>query len=388
MRAPTFRLLVAGMASPLLAGVFGPIVKDDPTNRPPAQASEVSFTWLSNAGWVVEAGQTTLLLDGTVSRQGGPRPDPANPETLFRPPTGPDTASVRLVYEALGLSHGIDVILIGHGHPDHSFDTAVWTRLTGATVIGARSACYQAFAQGLPESECQIVEGGEVIELGPLLRVRVVRWHHAGAPGTPLGRLVQTPLELTTIPTPDAATGALRPSGVQDFPNGGGSRAFLFSYGEPGQALYWLVSDTGNPALFDTPAAGEEDGFTGLGVPMDNLEIVDEELSTRDHLERALRAEGSPDVALWIGYWDPGHVAQVIPVLRPRAFIPNHWLGQAFILDGLPRQLDNQRLEDLLQDAGVALLIQTAFGARYRLDGSGVHESPSDALRARLGIGR
>jgi hypothetical protein len=35
------------------------------------------------------------------------------------------------------------------------------------------------------------------------------------------------------VPEPDPETGALRPSGVQDFANGGGSRAFLFSYGRP-----------------------------------------------------------------------------------------------------------------------------------------------------------
>ncbi len=359
--------------------------------RAPAASGQepvVDFTWLSNAGWLVEAGETTLLLDGAITRLDGPRPDGTNVATLLWPPAEPDSGSVRRVHDALRPAHGIDVILVGHGHSDHSFDTAVWTRLTGATVIGPRSVCYQTFAQGLPEAACDIVEGGEVRELGPLLRVRVVRWHHSGASDDPLGRLVQTPLELREVPTPDPVTGALRPSGVQDFPNGGGSRAFLFTYGEPGRAIRWFVSDTGNPATFDTPAVGREGWFSELGIPMDNLRIVTEDASTREHLEAALAAEGIDGVALWIGYWPPRHVAQVIPILRPRAFIPNHWLGQVFILDGLPRPLENPTLSEVLERAGVELLVQPEFGARYRLDATGVREIPSDDLRARLGIGR
>jgi hypothetical protein len=33
--------------------------------------------------------------------------------------------------------------------------------------------------------------------------------------------------------------------------------------------------------------------------------------STREHLEEALVVEGIDEVALWIGYWDSRHVAQV-----------------------------------------------------------------------------
>jgi len=100
---------------------------------------EVYLTWMSNTNWLIETGDVCILLDGWITRI--PRPeriDLRKPETLIMEPVLPDTAGVRRVYDVLG-KMGIDYILSGHSHFDHSFDTAVWARLTGAKIMGPRS---------------------------------------------------------------------------------------------------------------------------------------------------------------------------------------------------------------------------------------------------------
>jgi hypothetical protein len=100
----------------------------------------------------------------------------------------------------------------------------VWARETGAQIIGARSTCFQAIAQGIPASRCTIVEGGEVLDLGKSVTVRVVRWNHWGDPSVhPFLAMLQAPVELKAVP--DAANG-LRPGVFEDFPNGGGTRSY------------------------------------------------------------------------------------------------------------------------------------------------------------------
>jgi len=346
----------------------------------------VFFTWLTNTSWLIQAGETTLLFDGTITAPAFPPPSRDDPSTLLTPATAPDQESVRRVHEALLLQSEISVILIGHAHFDHSFDAGAWAGLTGARVVGSRSACYQIYAQGYARSRCRIVEGGEELDLGPQLRARVVRWHHSGLPTDALGRMIQAPIELIDVPVLDPSTGGLRPSGFQDFPNGGGSRAFLFSYGPADAPLRWFISDTGNPALFDTPAQADPAWFAELGVPLDNLQLLREDTPTREHLERALAAEGGGGVQLWLGYGAAQHVAQVGELLRPAAFIPHHWGGLRGIFAGLPGPYRNPPLTTVLRDAGVQLLVQPQYGARYRLDFAGVREISSESLRQRLGL--
>jgi L-ascorbate metabolism protein UlaG (beta-lactamase superfamily) len=56
-------------------------------------------------------------------------------------------------------------VLAGHSHFDHTSDTAAWSDLTGAPIIGGLSTCYQAQAMGLPAERCHQVDGGERIAL-------------------------------------------------------------------------------------------------------------------------------------------------------------------------------------------------------------------------------
>ena len=66
---------------------------------------------------------------------------------------------------ALGGPSRISLLLTGHSHFDHSFDTATWSRLTNAPIIGSKTTCLQAQAAGLPQTRCREVLGGERIDI-------------------------------------------------------------------------------------------------------------------------------------------------------------------------------------------------------------------------------
>ena len=51
------------------------------------------------------------------------------------------------VFKALGGPSSVNVLLTGHNHFDHSFDTATWSTLTGARIIGSKTTCFQALAE-------------------------------------------------------------------------------------------------------------------------------------------------------------------------------------------------------------------------------------------------
>ena len=64
-------------------------------------------------------------------------------------PAKPDVPAIQRLIAGLGASGNVDFILTGHSHFYHSFDTAVWAKLTGARIIGSRSTCLEAVAQGI-----------------------------------------------------------------------------------------------------------------------------------------------------------------------------------------------------------------------------------------------
>ena len=256
----------------------------------PARAAapeHVRLTWMSVSNWLIEVGQTRIILDGYISRI--PEAAFSGPSFAYAEPSLPDTAAIQRVIEALG-SPRIDCILTGHSHFDHAFDVATWARLTGARIVGARSTCLQAVAQGVPDARCTAVEGGELIPLGPYVSVRVVRWNHSGDTTTFEGKLLHAPLELTGPPTPTSA--GLRPGILQDFPNGGGARAYLFTAQTAAGPVHWLYSNTGNATTFGQPVTIDEAFFSQRELALGSLHIAEHATPAREHLRAALTDAG------------------------------------------------------------------------------------------------
>jgi L-ascorbate metabolism protein UlaG (beta-lactamase superfamily) len=371
-------LVAACVAALVLAGCTGRL----PDATQPAPES-VSLTWLSVTSWLLEAGDTRILFDGYVSRVDRTTVEADGSSTATAPL---DTAAVRRVRDAVPGARDLDWILVGHGHWDHAFDAPAWARLTGARVVGARTVCYQVVAFE-PSSPCTAVEGGEAFEAGPGVRVRVVRWHHSGDSLTADGRRLRAPLELRAPPAPDPATGGLRPGFIEDYPNGGGSRAYLVTVETRTGALTLFWSNTGNPQAWDRPIPADTALIREEGVEIAHLEWATSDLSTREHLGRAMADAALDSVDLWIGFGGAEHVGQVARTLRPLAFAPHHWDDfWTPLVAGPGRTFPASSILPLLEQAGIRLVVPAQYFDRLILTSDSVRLEDGDAVRQVLGV--
>ena len=181
-----------------------------PPRSAPALPPAVEIEWLSVTNVYLRIGVLGILTDGYVTRL------PASAfvdQTLVhsRGAYLPDSVAVARVLARLGGRDAVLTLLNGHSHFDHSFDAAIWAKLTRAEVYGPRSTCYQLAAQDVPPSRCNTVQGGETLTLGEGVIVRVVRWNHSGDHA--VNPEQHDPRELTGVPTarPDEWRTAARP---------------------------------------------------------------------------------------------------------------------------------------------------------------------------------
>jgi L-ascorbate metabolism protein UlaG (beta-lactamase superfamily) len=331
----------------------------------------IDITWFSVTNVHFRIGELGVLIDGYVSRiardvfSGG-----GGGYAYSSRPFTPDVETVESVLEALGGRSAVSVLMSGHSHWDHSFDTAVWARRTGAPVIGSRSTVYQVVAQGIDPERCTTVVGGELIALpGAPVTVRVVRWNHSGDPA--VNPEQHDPVELDAPPTPDPVTGGLRPGVAEDFPNGGGNRAYLFVAERDGVRLSWFFQNSASPVDLHVPII--VDGVD-YGAPIENLKA-------------AMQEAGLESVDLWIGTGGLPIARLVAPVIKPRAYLPVHW--DSFwtpFNEGVAAPFADRELEPWLEGAGIALVRPRQYMDKWRLDHAGMTALNNDAARQSLGL--
>jgi len=80
----------------------------------------IRIRWLGTAGFVIESGTTTLLIDPFLTRPSLPR--------LFAVPLVPDELAVRA-----RVPERVDAVLCGHSHFDHLLDAPLIASITGAS---------------------------------------------------------------------------------------------------------------------------------------------------------------------------------------------------------------------------------------------------------------
>ena len=352
--------------------------------RTPSAPSQVEMTWMSITNWFLEMNGVKIVADGYITRIA--RED-------FGPPAVPDVDAVQRVFDAIGGE--VNFIVAGHSHFDHTFDTATWARLSGAVIIGSRSTCLQAIAQGIPESQCKRVKGGEVFDLGSGVTMRVVQWNHSGSLDTPEGVRLQAPVELIEAPVPDPETGGLRPGIGRDFPNGGGAHAYLFSIDHPERPLHVFYANTGNAATFEQPRNVDERFFEEFEFPLENFEIIHQDTSARANIEVAMADAGIDGVDVWLGIGfgattgSSTNLARfAVRVIKPRAYIPHHWddfFAPSFF-DGLTRAWTNEGLSEFLASVDVPIFIQGQYMDKYILEPSGVTFDINSEVKAALGL--
>lgn len=367
MRRP--RILLSGMLALALAL---PAAAHEGDDRRDDGGPRVHLTWMSIANWLFELNDVRILMDGYFTRV------PAPPfffggggGLAFTQESFPiDVPMVLKVRSAIGADDDrIDWVYTGHSHFDHSWDSPLWAALTGAQLIGSRTTCLQALAQNLPAEQCTEVLGGERIRFGRGVTGYVVRWNHSGNPATNPEQ--HNPVELTTAPMPDAVTGGFRAGVSEDYPNGGGGRMMLFVVERGGKQVSFFVNNSASAVDLDVPIVVEGVNY---GAPIDNL-------------RRAMAQAGLRSVDLWIGTGGLAVAQLVVPVLHPRAYIPNHWDGLfAPFLAGLPFPYSDPTLTAFLASQGIPILPQTQYMDGYALGRDGVKRLDNSRLKAQLGF--
>jgi hypothetical protein len=310
---------------------------------------------------IITDGYITRIPERVISRGGG---DLTGTGLTHKP----DVDAVQRVLTALGGPSKVNLLLTGHSHFDHSFDTGTWSKLTGARIMGSRTTCFQAEAQLLPVVRCVPIAGGERLVLGDGVTMYVVRWNHSGDPA--INPAQHNPSELKAPPRPDSA-GGFRPGVAEDFPNGGGNRAFLFVVDGANGRFSWFFQNSASAVDLHVPIVVDGVDF---GAPIENLKA-------------ALASAGLDSVDLWIGTGGAPIARLVLPILRPRNYLPVHWDGLfGAFADGVPRPYADSSLERLLDASRVRLIKPIQYMDKWRLDRDGIRSIDNSATKKALGF--
>ena len=160
----------------------------------------VNLRCLGTAGWEVSFGTTTILLDPWLTRTvlGGLLGRTSNPMT----PVTPDEALIDQHIQKA------DIILISHGHYDHTPDIPYIVQKTGARVFGSETHLNLMRALGAPEAQLSTVRGGENMRFDGF-SIEVFPSLH----GLSATKQILAPRHLITVPSPPPLVSA-------DFPEG------------------------------------------------------------------------------------------------------------------------------------------------------------------------
>ncbi|MCT2584544.1 MBL fold metallo-hydrolase [Actinophytocola gossypii] len=243
-----------------------------------------TFRWLGTAGWRIDVGDRTLLVDPYLSRfRTG----------LFDPPFNPET-DLKVDTTRIADHPGEpETILVTHTHWDHFNDVPYIAARSGARVFGTLTAYHLGLAYGLPSAQLSPVKGGEVLDFADYT-VEVVASLHSRNPSYSFA----FPGVHPTVPA--------RPRTVAELPEG--------------DTLTYQVSVRGGPSVF----------FMGAS----------------DFAERDLSGL-APDVAM-IAVPNTDVVHEYVPRLlaaldRPATVVPVHWDNFEVELHNPPRLTPQDR---------------------------------------------
>ena len=358
------RKLIASAALALSAACATPAFAAPPT---------VEMTWMSIANWYIKIGDKRIVMDGYITRvpENLFTASPVFPKDMYtytKAAYGVDLPAITKVRDAMLGGDKLDLLLVGHSHWDHSWDSPAWAKLTGAPMIGSLSTCLQGDAQGVTGAQCRIVSGGEKITLGDGITMRVVRWNHSGDATNPIQHFAR---ELYRPPVPDPATGGLRAGVGEDYPNGGGNRAFLFTVDSPEGQLSFFVNNSAS--AFDLDKEIVVDGVS-FGSPLGNLAA-------------AMKDAGLTQVDAWIGTGGLPVAQLVAPVIHPKVYLPSHWDGLFNpFWPGMPYPFKDDALRSHLEAQKITLMPQTQYFDKFVLTRGGVAMDTNHAVKSRLGF--
>lgn len=340
------------------------------TTPPVTATSHVDITWMSVTNMYFEVDDRKILADSYITRipeeafHGGGG-GLANTSRAFKP----DVETIGKVRDAIGGKTAVDLLLTGHNHFDHAFDTATWAKLTDAAIMGSPTTCYQVEAEAIPRNRCTPLLGGERIALTNAVTMYVVRWNHSGDPEKNPEQ--HNAIELNAPPQLDPSNGGLRAGVAEDFPNGGGNRAYLFVVDGSEGRFSWFFHDSASPVDLHVPIVVDGKDY---GAPLQNL-------------KQAMRDAGLDRVDLWIGTGSKPVAELVVPVLRPKSHIPVHWDNfWSPFLAGVTQPFADTALEQYLSQQNVELIKPQQYMDKWRLDVRGTKVMPNEAIQRTLGF--
>jgi L-ascorbate metabolism protein UlaG (beta-lactamase superfamily) len=127
-----------------------------------AQAAEIEVLWLGHASArITTVTGKVIVIDPFLKN---------NPKTPAR-------------YKDLAALGKVDLILLTHGHGDHTADVGALHRMTGARVVGNGALPRQLVAYGVIDKGAGVSmnKGGTVTPLGPDIRIHMVPASHSSA---------------------------------------------------------------------------------------------------------------------------------------------------------------------------------------------------------------
>jgi len=106
-----------------------------------------------------------------------------------------------------------------------------------------------------------------------------------------------------------------------------------------------------------------------------------------DNLRRALADAGLTGVDLWIGTGGRDVATLVLPVLKPKAYLPVHWDGlwRPFKA-GVEAPFSDPDLGRALAADGVRLVAPAQYMDKWRLDRAGIRPLDNATVKRKLGF--
>jgi L-ascorbate metabolism protein UlaG (beta-lactamase superfamily) len=226
-----------------------------------------TLRWFGTAGWRVDVGARTLLVDPYLSRfDTGLFTGAFNPATKL-------TVKADVIAARVGKP---ETVLVTHTHWDHFNDVPHIATTTGARVVGTLTAYHLALAGGVPSGRLCPVKGGEVLDFGDYTVEVVAALHSRNAaysmafPGV---RVSQPPA----------------PQTIADLPEG--------------DTLSFQVRIAGGPSVFFMGGSDfVERNLTGLD-PDVAMVALPSSTATDDYVPRLMEALGRPKVVVPV-HWD------------------------------------------------------------------------------------
>jgi L-ascorbate metabolism protein UlaG (beta-lactamase superfamily) len=252
-----------------------------PRRREP-DGPTATFRWLGTAGWRIDIGDRTVLVDPYLSRF-----DTGLFDGSFDPGTGLSVDVTRIA-DHPGVP---ETILVTHTHWDHYNDVPHIAAQSGARVLGTLTAYHLGLAHGLPAAQLGPVKGGEVLDFGDYT-VEVVPSLHSRNGSYSMA----FPGLRVAVPA--------KPATIADLPEG--------------DTLAFQVTPRGGPSVFLMGASDfDERSLTGLAPDVAMIAVPNTD-STHDYVPRLLAALDQPATVVPV-HWDDFETA----LTNPPAVTPN-----------------------------------------------------------------